>query len=105
MGSSEEDGLESDFSSGSDKSYKKELEEIKEKWDNYRRALRGAERDTFDKLIKHAKVHQTAGEEQDHYKPVETFFISILLEQQMEIMRLKKKLDGQVEIDDVPIQD
>jgi len=96
----DEEILDLDMSSGSDKSYRKELDEIKEEWNNYRRALRGAERDAFDQLIKHAKAHQTAGEKQDHYKPMETFFLSVILEQQMEIMRLKKKLEGQVEIDE-----
>jgi len=88
------------LSSGSDKSYRKELDEIKEEWNNYRRALRGVEREAFDQLIKHAKAHQTAGEEQDHYKAMETFFLSILLDQQMEIMRLKRKLEGQVGVDE-----
>jgi len=96
----DEQGANLDLSSGSNKNYRKELEEIVEEWNNYRRALRGAERDTFDKLIKQAKAHQTAGEEQDHYKPMETFFISVILEQQMEIMRLKKKLVGQIEVDE-----
>jgi len=31
---------------------------------------------------------------------METFFLSILLEQQMEIMRLKRKLEGQKEVDE-----
>ena len=87
-------------SSGSEKNYLKELDDIVEEWKTYRRALRGAETDAFDKLIDCAKVHATAGEELDHYKPMETFFISILLEQQMEIMRLKRKLEGQVEVDE-----
>jgi len=98
--SDDEEMLDLDLSSGSDKSYRKELDEIKEEWNNYRRALRGEERDAFDQLIKHAKTHQTAGEEQGYYKAMETFFFSILLEQQMEIMRLKRKLQGQVEVDE-----
>jgi len=31
---------------------------------------------------------------------METFFLSILLEQQMEIMRLKRKLNGQIEVEE-----
>ncbi len=95
-----EDELVLDTSSESDKNYLKELDEIIEVWNTYRRALRGAEKDAFDKLIDCAKVHATAGDELDHYKPMETFFISILLEQQMEIMRMKRKLDGQIEVDE-----
>jgi len=98
--SDDEEILDLDLSSGSDKSYRKELDEIKEEWYNYRNALRGEERDAFDKLIKQAKVHLTAGVKQDHYKAMETFFLSIILEQQMEIMRLKRKLNGQIEVDE-----
>lgn len=98
--SDEKEVLELDVSSRSEKNYLKELDDIVEEWKTYRRALRGAETDAFDKLIDCAKVHATAGEELDHYKPMETFFISILLEQQMEIMRLKMKLEGQVEVDE-----
>ena len=98
--SEDEREVNSDLSSGSEKGYSEELEEIVEEWNNYRRALRGAEKETFDKLIKQAKVHQRAGEKQDHYKPMETFFLSIILEQQMEIMRLKRKLNGQIEVDE-----
>jgi len=76
------------------------LEEIEEEWNNYRRALRGVEKETFDKLIDYAKIHATAGNELGHYQPFETFLLSILLEQQMEIMRLKRKLEGQVEVDE-----
>jgi len=101
MTTSDDEGiLNLNPSSGSDKSYREELEVIEEELNNYRRALRGAEKDTFDKLINHAKIHQTAGEEQDHYKAMETFFLSIILEQQIEIMRLKRKLNGQIEVDE-----
>ena len=96
----DEDELVLDTSSGSDKSYLKELEEIIEEWNTYRRALRGAEKDAFDELVNHAKAHGTAGKELDHYRPIETFFISVILEQQMEIMRLKRKLEGQLEVDE-----
>jgi len=37
----DEQDVNLDLSSGSDKSYQKELEEIEEEWNNYRRALRG----------------------------------------------------------------
>ncbi len=85
---------------GSDKSYSKELEDIIEEWKTYKRALRGAEKDAFDELVDHAKVHEIAGKKQDHCRAMETFFLSVILEQQMEIMRLKRKLEGQVEIDE-----
>jgi len=62
--------------------------------------LRGTEKDAFDKIVDHAKVYGTAGKKLDHYRPMETFFLSIILEQQMEIMRLKRKLEGQVEVDE-----
>ncbi len=87
-------------SSETDKNYRKELDDIIDEWNTDRRALRGEERNAFDKVINHAKVHETAGKKQNHYKPMETFFISVILEQQMEIMRLKRRLEGQIEIDE-----
>ncbi len=47
----------------------------------------------FDKMIEYAKVHRKAGEVKEGANDMETFFMSVILEQQMEIMRLKKKLD------------
>lgn len=96
----EDDELVLDFSDGSDKNYSEELEEIVDEWSTYRKALRGAERDAFDKMVKHAKVHERAGKKQDQPRAMETFFISVILEQQMEIMRLKRKLEGQKEVDE-----
>jgi len=96
----ENDELVLNKSSETDKSYRKELDDIVEEWNKYRRALRGEERDTFDKIIDQAKSHTTAGNKQNHYKPIETFFISVILEQQMEIMRLKRKLEGHAEVDE-----
>jgi len=98
--SDEKEVLELDVSSRSEKNYLKELDDIVEEWNTYRRALRGAEKDAFDELVNHAKAHGTAGKELDHYRPIETFFISVILEQQMEIMRLKRKLEGQLEVDE-----
>jgi len=51
-------------------------------------------------ILEDSIIYQTAGEQQDHYKPMETFFLSIILEQQMEIMRMKRKLNGQIEVDE-----
>lgn len=50
-----------DLSSKDNNSYLKELNDIIDEWNAYRRALRGEEREAFDKIIKHAKVHVTAG--------------------------------------------
>lgn len=96
----EEDELILELSHSSDKNYSEELEEIVDEWNTYRKALRGAERDAFDRIVNHAKVHERAGKKQDRSRAMETFFISVILEQQMEIMRLEKKLEGQVEVDE-----
>jgi len=77
-----------------EKSYLEQVDEIEEEWSKFRRALTSEEdKEIFDKVIRHAKIHNKAGDEADRSSSLETFFMSVMLEQQLEIMRLKKKLD------------
>lgn len=83
------------------KNYREELDELIEKWSKFQRALRGDDKDDFQSLLEHAKKHATAGVNQDHPVPMESFLLSILLEQQKMIDRLKKKLEGKgMELED-----
>lgn len=80
--------------------FRDELREIEADWKNYRRALRGKEKLIFDELFRKAKKHASAAQAQAHIDPMETVLFSILLEQQMEIDRLKRKIeDGSEEVD------
>lgn len=74
------------------KGYREECEEIIDKWSKFRRGLRGDERDRWDKLMDMARKHKTAGDKQNNPRPIDTFFTSILLEQQMKIYRLEGQL-------------
>ncbi len=73
--------------------FRKELERIESDWKKFRKALRSDEKEMFDELFKKAKQHASAAQYQANPDPMETIFFSIILEQQMEIDRLKRKLE------------
>ncbi len=100
MSSRKKDTSVLDLSYEDDKSYSEELEELIEEWSDYERALNGVEKDAFEKVKRSAKSNVKAGKEQDPPKEIEAFFISVLLEQQIEIDRLEKRLNGQKEVDE-----
>ncbi len=70
--------------------FRRELERIESKWRRYRKALRKEEKDTFDELFIKAKKHASASQYQAAPDPMESFFISVLLEQQKKIERLER---------------
>ncbi|MFP4000388.1 MAG: hypothetical protein ACLFSM_05255 [Thermoplasmata archaeon] len=73
--------------------FRKELNRIESEWNKFREALRSDEKKMFDKLFKEAKQHASASQYQANPDPLESVFFSILLEQQMEIDRLKRKIE------------
>ncbi len=75
--------------------FREELERIESEWRDYRRILRKEEKKMFDELFKKAKRHVSASQSQTNPDPVESVFFSILLEQQMEIDRLKRRLEDE----------
>ncbi len=72
--------------------FRDELKKIESEWKNYRRALRGKEKYIFDELFNKAKKHASASQAQAHIDPMESILFSMILEQQMEIDRLKRKI-------------
>lgn len=62
--------------------------EIK-RWEKYRRALRLDERKVFDRMMDNCLRHASASGQAGRSVPTELMFMSILLEQQKEIDRLK----------------
>ncbi len=72
--------------------FRQELDKIISEWGKFRRALRGEEREEFDELMLRAKKHVSAAQYQANPDPMESVFISILLEHEMEIARLKRRL-------------
>ncbi|MBS3782536.1 MAG: hypothetical protein KGY66_04680 [Candidatus Thermoplasmatota archaeon] len=75
--------------------FRKELDRIESEWKKFRKALRSREKEMFDELFKKAKQHASAAQYQANPDPMESVFFSIILEQQMEIDRLKRKIEDE----------
>jgi len=65
------------------------LESIINSWLNYRRALRDRDREIFDEIANKARRHSSAASFCAHLDPVECAMLSILLEIQKEILKIK----------------
>lgn len=74
--------------------YRLIIESVVSEWMPYRRALRGRDRKAFDMLMTKARMHTSASSYANRMEPLESVFMSILLEQQKEIELLKMKLEG-----------
>lgn len=70
------------------------LESTISSWNNYRRALRPADKEVFDQLVNKAREHASACSYANRVEPMESVFMSIMLELQKEIEGLKNKLKG-----------
>ncbi len=81
---------------GSEKNYLEQVGEIEEEWSKFRRALTTQQdKEIFDKIIRKARIHNETGDEVDRSRYMESFLMSVMVEQQLEIMRLKKRLNQQ----------
>ncbi|MEE9163661.1 MAG: hypothetical protein V3U17_02555 [Thermoplasmata archaeon] len=69
--------------------YRVHLEGILGSWMDYRRALREKDRVLFDAVALKARQHASAASFCAHLDPVETAFLSVLIEMQREIQELK----------------
>ncbi len=74
--------------------YRIVIESIVSDWLPYRRALRDRDRKVFDALMTKARMHTSASSYANRMEPLESVFMSILLEQQKEIELLRAKLEG-----------
>ncbi len=72
--------------------YRVVLEHVVKKWDNFRRALRRGDRESFDEMMNKARMHSSASTFNIQIDPTESMFMSILLEQEKEIDKLKCKV-------------
>lgn len=75
------------------RSYRTVLEEMIEEWQGFRKALRKEDRAAFDRLMERARKHASAASYDTRTDPVESLFMSILLEQGKEIEELRKKIE------------
>jgi hypothetical protein len=69
--------------------YRMILEHVIKKWDNFRRALRRDDREAFDKMMNKARMHSSASVYNIQVDPTESMFMSILLEQEKDLDKLK----------------
>jgi len=74
-------------------SYRQALETEISRWDGFRKALRGKELEAFDKMMNACKVYASAGSMATRSILVEAMFMSILLNQQKELMEIRESLE------------
>jgi hypothetical protein len=74
--------------------YRLTLESIIQSWSDYRRALSKDDREAFDQMVNRARMHASASTYAAFTDPVEGALLSILLEQEKEIRRLRKRDEG-----------
>jgi hypothetical protein len=71
--------------------FRQTLESIIQGWGDYRRALPKEDREAFDELCNRARLHASASTYAAFSDPLEGVLLSILLEQEKELRRLKGK--------------
>jgi DNA-binding response OmpR family regulator len=59
----------------------------------FRRGLRRSDQLVFDELLVAARRHLAAAAYASHLTPLEIFFLSMLIEEHKEIMRLERRLE------------
>ena len=73
--------------------YRLALERMAQQWSEFRRALRREDREAFDSLVNRARMHSSAATYAISVDPSESAFLSMLLEHEKELMRLRKAVD------------
>ncbi len=69
--------------------YRTALESMIDSWDDYRRALSKEDKEAFDEMISRTRLHSSASTNAAFSDPFEGAVLSILLEQEKEIHRLR----------------
>ena len=70
------------------------IERNREAWSKFRRALRKEDQSLFDELWRAPKIHLAAGAFVASDTPLESIFMSMLLEQYKMIRRLEAQLEA-----------
>ncbi len=70
------------------------LEGAATRFGEFRRALRERDRKAFDRVIDRARAHSSAASYEAALDPDEVLFLSILLDQELAIMKLEGALDA-----------
>ncbi|MBN1677065.1 MAG: hypothetical protein JW880_00860 [Candidatus Thermoplasmatota archaeon] len=68
------------------------LEALAQQWNDYRRALRSADREAFDALVNRARMHASAATYAISLDPAESALLSMLLEHEKELLEIRRKM-------------
>ncbi|HVL49280.1 MAG TPA: hypothetical protein VM889_12035 [Candidatus Thermoplasmatota archaeon] len=68
------------------------LDSVEHEWRDYRRGLTAEEQRAFDALFQKARAHASASSNVARINPLEAVLVSILLEHEKEIARLRRAL-------------
>jgi hypothetical protein len=79
--------------------YRLLIEQLVEEWGPFRRALRAADRATFDALVNHARERASAGSNLAALDPVVPVLLSMLLAHEAELVRLRAAVAALVPTD------
>lgn len=74
--------------------YRLALESMAQQWSDFRRALRKEDREAFDALMNRARLHASAATYAISLDPTESAVLSMLLEHEKELQRLRKVLES-----------
>lgn len=72
--------------------YRLALEALAQQWNDYRRALRSADREAFDALLNRARMHASAATYAISLDPAESALLSMLLEHEKELLEIRRKM-------------
>lgn len=73
--------------------YRQILEGIIVEWNRYKRALRKEDRELFEELMEKARKHASAAGYDARVNPMESFFMSIILEIEKEMKEIRRKFE------------
>ena len=62
-------------------------------WNDFKRALRNIDRDAFEELMNHARTHATAGNNISNPNPFEPVVMSILVEHEKKLRKLREYVE------------
>jgi predicted membrane metal-binding protein len=79
--------------------YRMTAESMIESWKDYRRALPQEDRETFDRMVNRIRMHASASTYAIFNDPFEGAVLSMLLEQEKELTKLRREAAGHAGLD------
>lgn len=75
-------------------SFRMVIEQFGWEWGEFKRALRGIDKEAFESLINYARRHAEAGTNMPNPNPFEPIVMSILVEHENELRKLRENAKG-----------